>query len=264
MILTDKNISIISTLTPPHFDADAVSFITAASITSTTQITAINNLVFNLKQNNLWNKMTAIYPFVGGTANSHKYNLKDPRYVDAAYRIGFSGGGWTHTSGGIQGNGTSSYANTFLNDNTVQVFGNSHISIYSRTELSVNACSIGVNVQQGVTDYSTSIYIRQSNNTVFYPNQSTFTSVTNTTSLGFFINSRINTTSTTINRNGTIIGTHGINSFTKSSVNYYIGALNNPALGTVGSAFSSRQYAFASIGSGLTDSEQSIFNTPFE
>lgn len=37
---------------------------------------AINNLVKELKNNNLWDKMKAIYPLVGGGINSHRFNLK--------------------------------------------------------------------------------------------------------------------------------------------------------------------------------------------
>jgi len=37
---------------------------------------AINELVKDLKSNNLWDKMKSIYPFVGGTVSSHRFNLK--------------------------------------------------------------------------------------------------------------------------------------------------------------------------------------------
>jgi hypothetical protein len=94
------------------YDADAIAFFTAASITDTTQRDAINTLVVDLKAASIWTKMKALYPFVGGTATTHKWNLKDPRDLDAAYRIQFNGG-WTHNSDGIQGDGYTGYANTF-------------------------------------------------------------------------------------------------------------------------------------------------------
>ena len=53
--------------------------------------------------------MKALYPFVGGTATSHKFNLKDPRDLDAAFRLQFNGG-WTHNSNGVTPNGTNGYA----------------------------------------------------------------------------------------------------------------------------------------------------------
>ena len=102
-------------------DPDAQAFITAAGITDPTQQSAINTLVVDLKSDGLWTKMIAIYPLVGGTASSQKYNLKDPRDLDVAYRLTF-GGGWDHSSFGIGGNGVNTYADThILNYNLGQI-----------------------------------------------------------------------------------------------------------------------------------------------
>ena len=94
-------------------DSDAQAFITAAGITDPTQQSAINTLVVGLKTDGLWTSMIAIYPFVGGTASSHKYNLKDPRDLNAAYRLTFYGG-WVHNSSGIVGNFTNTYTDTYI------------------------------------------------------------------------------------------------------------------------------------------------------
>ena len=67
-------------------DTDAQAFITATGITDNTQKNSINQLVLDLKSYGVWSKIKAIYPFVGGTATTHKFNLKDPRDLDAAYR----------------------------------------------------------------------------------------------------------------------------------------------------------------------------------
>ncbi len=75
--------------------------------------------------------MRALYPFVGGTASTHKFNLKNPLDTNAAYRLTFFGG-VTHSSNGIIGNGTNGYADTFLANN-VMAQSNAHISVYSRT-----------------------------------------------------------------------------------------------------------------------------------
>lgn len=95
-------------------DADAQAFITAAAITDATQKSAIDTLVKGMKADGIWTKMKAIYPFVGGTASTHKWNLKDPRDLNAAYRLTFSGG-WTHNANGITGNGVNAYADTWNN-----------------------------------------------------------------------------------------------------------------------------------------------------
>jgi hypothetical protein len=99
------------------FDSDAVAFLTAAEITDPTIFSAIDTLVKNLKSANIWTKMKALYPFVGNTATTHKWNLKDPRDLDAAFRLLFNGG-WTHDSTGALSNGINGYADTKLVPNT--------------------------------------------------------------------------------------------------------------------------------------------------
>jgi hypothetical protein len=112
-------------------DADAQAFITAAAITDATQQSAIDTLVKGLKTDGIWTKMKAIYPFVGGTATTHKYNLKDPRDLDAAFRLVFNGG-WTHSSNGALPNGTNGYADTKLLPSSVfsSNADNAGISVY--------------------------------------------------------------------------------------------------------------------------------------
>ena len=119
------------------FDPDAQAFITAAGITDNTQKTAINTLVLDMKGFGIWTKMKAIYPFVGGTASSHKFNLKNPLDTNAAFRLSFIGG-WTHDANGIKANGTNGYADTFFVPSVqYSVIDNAHISIYSRDRKSV-------------------------------------------------------------------------------------------------------------------------------
>jgi hypothetical protein len=113
------------------YDSDAQSFITAAGITDATQKFAIDKLVKSAKTNGWWSKCKAIYPFVGGTASTHKWNLKDPRDLDASFRISFNGT-WTHNSNGIQGtnNDNSSYADSFFIPSNEIGLNDSHVSVY--------------------------------------------------------------------------------------------------------------------------------------
>ena len=85
------------------YDADVCAFLTATGITDTTIGGALNVLVGNLKTSGIWTACEAIYPFVGGTARSNQYNLKDPRDLDAAYRLSFNGY-WTFSSQGANAN----------------------------------------------------------------------------------------------------------------------------------------------------------------
>lgn len=127
-----------------YTDPDAQAFITAASITDPTQQSAVNQLVVDLKAASLWTKMKAVYPFVGGSASSHKWNLKDPRDLDAAFRITFSGG-ITHNSNGVNYGGVNGVATTNCYGVTGSGYG---FGFYSRTNSS--AMSTDVYVDAGV------------------------------------------------------------------------------------------------------------------
>ena len=121
-------------------DSDVLAFVAASGITDNTQKSAVNTLVTSLKGYSIWTKLNAIYPFVGGTASTHKWNLKDPRDLDAAYRLSFSGG-WTHNSNGITGNGTNTYADTFYNPSTTM----RTLGAYNRTA-TANLALLGATV----------------------------------------------------------------------------------------------------------------------
>ena len=97
--------TVIGPRNPPAqlYDPDAQAFFDAAGIVDTTQKLAVNQLVINLKLTGIWVKMFAIYPFVGGSSTTHKWNLKDPRDLDVAFRLTFFGG-WIHSLTGAKPN----------------------------------------------------------------------------------------------------------------------------------------------------------------
>lgn len=199
------NHGIISSSGALSFDADALAFITAASITDNTQKTAINTLVTDLKTYNIWTKMKAIYPFVGGSATAHKWNLKDPRDLDAAFRLVFSGGG-THSSNGYQLNGSNAFADTFFTPSSHFISAQrAGIGVYSRTERgSLSADVMGVNSGSGW------IFLKLNDSNFTYALINTNwanisgPTLSYTTTKGFFQASRDNSTNTQlINRNGT-------------------------------------------------------------
>ena len=80
-----KNFS--ETETDFTYDADAQRFIDSSGISNNTNKLALYNLAKQLKDSSLWAKFIAIYPMIGGTASTTKWNLKDPRDLDAAYRL---------------------------------------------------------------------------------------------------------------------------------------------------------------------------------
>ena len=179
-------------------DPDAQAFLTAAGITDATITSAINTLVIDLKGYNLWNKMIAIYPFVGGTSTTHKYNLKNPVDTDAAFRLVFNGG-WTHSSNGILGNGTNSYANTKLGMNILPQ-DNAHMTIYSRTNSTGNIVEMGT--YYTTINFYSLLCARLTNNFIGRINSTAVdASISNTDSKGFYQVYRTDATNLTNKKN---------------------------------------------------------------
>jgi hypothetical protein len=104
-------------------DADAQAFILACDADPAGKLTPdqknyITQMVEGMKSIGVWDGMKAVYPMVGNTAFKNKFNLKDPRDLDVAFRLTFPNGA-THDVNGILFNGTNQYANSFLNPTTV-------------------------------------------------------------------------------------------------------------------------------------------------
>jgi len=234
-------------------DADAQAFITASGI-SGTEATAINTLVVTLKSINVWTKIKAAYPMVGSSATSCKWNLKDARDLDAAFRLVFSGGG-TFSANGYQLNGTNGFANTFLNPAVAYSIGTSgHMSYYSRTdsngssEREIGAMTAIIYTDLGLR-YSGNLYMR-------WGETGGPTQVASPNSLGFYVANRTTATSQKIFKNGTQALLSGNLGNQLPNVNFYLGCQNsnNSPIN-----YSAKQCAFASIGDGLTDAESLAF-----
>ena len=238
-------------------DADAQAFITAASITDTTQKSAINTLVTQLKTYGIWSKMKALYPFVGGTAAQHRFNLKDPRPVNEAFYLDFLGGG-KHSATGYLPNGNS-YADTKFVPSSNLSANSAHQSFYLRTNISIahNAVygcyttfgannfllypySFGIGWISDILDNSQSRIVSNAGN-----------------STGYVISTRSSANSHKLFRNNTqIASTNNATNGNYPNINYYLGAGNqNGVAGT----YDYNEHAFASIGDGLTDAEATAF-----
>ena len=231
-------------------DADASAFITAAAITDATQQSAIDTLVTGLKTDGIWTKMKAIYPFVGGTATTHKFNLKDPRDLDAAFRLVFTGG-WTHSSNGALPNGTNAFADTKLIPSSILTSNSAHLSYYSRTNTTNANCVIGavqpaLNNLRLIPNLGGAEYVE--NNALSFGRVKTTVN-----SLGLFITSRIISTEYKYYKDSTQSGATLISSsVTPPSNTVYISAQNN--LGAA-ALYSPCQTAFSTIGDGLSNTD---------
>ncbi len=217
-------------------------FLTNTGITDTTITGSIRTLALSLDDAGLWTSMNVIYPFVGGTATTHKYNLKDPRDVDAAYRLVFSGG-WTHNSNGVTGNGTNTAADTKFN-NTSGSQNSICFGVYNRTTGSAqwDMAASSTPRTQLVISYAGSCYWDINNSA-----NSATQAVGSARLLGLVTANRYDSTNTQWGNDAVGMRTTQLATSAPASTNFALGAFNTGA--TLSSA---RNYALCFITSGLT------------
>jgi hypothetical protein len=239
------------------FDADSIAFfarVTAAGgTTSATEQLAVDTLVKQMKANGIWSAMKAIYPMVGASAAACAQNLKSSSFT------GSFSTGWTFSSTGITPNGTSAYMDTGCKQSDLQQ-NSQHLCIYSRTNISAGQVDMGImtdipnNGSYLAVKFSGSIFP-----TIQCSESSGGTSPYATT-LGLIVGNRNNSTQSKFYQNGSLLQTFSRNStIANITNNIYLGAYNLNLTGAAG--FSTKQYAFSSIGDGLTDTQASNFYT---
>jgi hypothetical protein len=225
-------------------DVDAQAFFDATGITDITQKIAVNNLTKTLKQNNLWAKFNSIYPYVGGAAFTHKFNLKNP----ALYQLSYSGG-VTHSLLGMITNGSTGYANTgFVASDLIQ--DNTHISSYVQT--SGVGCLMGAAI-------SHRLYIipkHAANNLQFNLNTSSAVAQTLSNNVGLWLASRISSTQEKLYSNQNLHLTQNFTSTGKDLANITIGGRN---VGGGVDNYVNTTFSLTSIGQGFTDAESLIY-----
>lgn len=117
-LMADIEEMILSGFDPiTDYDRDAQAFIDAIQVLNTLEQEAVNDLFVYWKAQNIFTKLIAVYPFMGGTSVTAKWNMVNPADTDAAFRLVYTGSP-TFNSNGISLNGTTQYANTFITPTT--------------------------------------------------------------------------------------------------------------------------------------------------
>lgn len=251
------NYNIIMLMPKVVWDIDALSFISAASITDYSQKVSINTLVVALKNNGVWSKLWALYPFIGGNATSHMYNLKNPLNTDAAFRLTFSGT-ITHDANGVTFSLTDGWANTHIIPSVNITNNRECFFLYSRSSFAtatLNEVDMGCAISTTQRD---SLTLRSSGNGTGASFNSTtlggVISASNTDARGFYMASRETSTSFSLYRNGSPMATTNtsLNNGTRSNIKIYLGCRN---VTNVAQAFTGRNFAMAGISAELTSTQ---------
>lgn len=231
----------------PVYDPDAQAFFTASGLTDAIQKNSVNTLVIELKSASLWTKMARIYPMVGGSASTHRFDLKT-----ALASITW-GGGVTHNSNGATGNGSNGYGVTDFATNTL-TNSNLHVSWYSRTASILGDFSNELSPKLPYTpnNWLTFRINNKTSGSAYFSagNDGVPASVSQTLS-GFFVGSETASNLRKLYRNGSAIATN-----TTTDTN----ALSSLELRLFGDpsglgGYSGNNCAFTSFGEGLSDSE---------
>jgi len=239
-------------------DADAKLFFQALEsdaspvVLAPLQKLAINNLIKSLKSNNLWSKFLIIYPFIGGVRSSHKYNLKDPRNLDVAYRMSIASGSVTDSNLGTDPIAPVSVTTKYSYDAGLKY--DHHLSYYSDEINSTGKYSAGnytsASSVMGLFTPSTSKRV------IFQDLQSSdIIDLNINDDKGYSICSRINSSTFFLTVNGTVVG--------RKTNSNGAGSLPSGELllfGPFAGEFGSNRCSFFTWGYGLTETQTIALN----
>lgn len=233
------------------------SFLTASSISDSTIRGALNTFDIGMIANSLDTKMKAVYPFVGGTASTHKWNFMDARDLDAAYRLMFSGT-WTHLANGAIPNGTNASANSFFNPSVNASTSGFGFGIYSRTNSTTGTQIYGVietvtNTPVTQNSLSTGSFI----NGTLSQNTITYTAAPSTR---FIYCRRNSTTMMQGYRDGVSLGTNTTAPLGMPNGQFRFGGRWNATSGTV-DLYTTHQIAIGVLDIGLSDAQALTLRT---
>jgi hypothetical protein len=242
-------------------DENAYQLINSGSITNTIHRDGLITLSKDLKAYGLWQRCMAIYPVAGGTSSSHKFNLKDVRDLDAAYRLSYLGAGTiAHALTGMASDGNS-YCNTHFNVTSTSL-DDVHLSFYSRSSPGGAQVDFGAEESSPTTvglrivmSYLGSNYDYTHND---YPGSPNFNPAN---TIAYEIVSRTNSADYQVYKNGIQIVSVTKTSQQKVNFELYLLADN---LGGSPFAVSTKECAFATVGLGFNSTQASNLNTIVE
>lgn len=225
---------------------------------SPTASAATITLFTSIVSNGLWDKINAMYPILGGVAASHSINA---RSSVGTYDITFNGG-WTHSVSGMTGNGTNGYGTTLSRPDLVFGTGTTHLSISVNAQGTVSRIyDMGANASDaGLTQQLNIMSKRNPADGLslfdagdFDGGNGRVSTITATTANGITVGSARAATDRILYRDGFTMATQTANeplSYTTNTI--YIGGQN---AGGIAKYFTDNRYSFATIGSGLTNTE---------
>ncbi len=229
-----------------QIDPDYLAFynrvIAGGGSLTTTEQSATDQLVKDLKGYGIWSKMKAIYPMVGG-GGSNPLQAINKNLKSSSFSLNPSSGN-AYSSLGITPGGYYTYIFTSL------VFPSSEkndcsVGIYQNTNINNNGCAISNDGSGGLIE----LFPRSSNNLIGKVNDNNTTTESNSENKGFYQIERVNSTDVNFYKNGNSLGTNPKASNVAATIttNQIILGANQGGAAN----WSSNRIAFAFIGNSL-------------
>lgn len=238
------------------YDADAQKYFDSLALdvsVTTAQKGYINTFILSMKTSGVWAINQAIYLPIWNNASANKWNLKDLRNLDAAFRLTFNS--ITTDTGGITGNGTSSYTDSHftpltdfasVNDASISLYLNLHSATLYNQDMGVADDLSSTNGMNIVRAYPSPL------GTDYYRNNSTnygaYSPGGGTTDTGYIINTRSGASAWNIYEDGASVYSGTEASTGRSTYSIWLNAINK---GT-DFGYSMRRWCFATIGTNKT------------
>lgn len=245
-----KEVSTSDTNNNNNTDTSALGkFVAATKITDGQLKANLDSLITNARNHGWWNLCKAIYPLVGGSSETCKYNLKDPRDADVAYRITWNGN-VSFDNAGVTS--TGGYGDTHIVPSSALSLNSNHISYYSLTDnFGTSTIDVGAEDPNGVlqlmiySDFGQGYYLAGASQAYYTANPGCS---------GYFLGTRTSdVSSSAVYKNGMPIQLDGIlTNGPEGLPNISLDLLNENFAGHT--TATNRKCAFATIGSGIDSS----------
>ena len=240
-------ISFFSRAIQSGYTTRTMAFSTATGIVDTPTLDLLNTMDLSLISTGVDTKMIALYPLVGGASGPTSYNFMNT----ATHQIGWFNN-MTFTSTYVKSGPSSGYGDTGIIPSASMLLNSSHISVYSYNDIGdatggdIGAVDNSINgrIEMWLHSFGNT-YISNSTVAVNPPGGAYVSTI------GYFINNRVQSSEFTITHNGTLKTTMATNS--ASLCPYPISICSVFVNGTERFYASQRQIGFATIGNGLTN-----------
>jgi hypothetical protein len=273
-----------SFVTPPLYQPETTAYLTAVGIPADGSVTiygitglqvwqAVDTGIVALKAADIYGptwtgwtvgkaNLLALYPVIGGSAATHKFNASNPLDTDAAFRLQFFGG-WTHSNTGMKPNGTNAYADTFVNPNLQSAFMNAtsgSAGVYLRENNNASIGDLGNYNATGASNLAIMAKFQASNDAYYRAMNTADILVTPVTDArGMTIINTRTTNSRRFVKNGVLLNTNtNATSSPPESRKIVLASLNATQFR------SAREQAGAFIASGLTDAQELALRNFFQ